>query len=137
MTDQNQPDHQAGRVVYDGECPFCRRQIARFRQRDTQSLFEYLPRQTAGLAEQFPKLADADFNAGMRLVCPDGNILVGADAVYHIMRRLSPYRWVAWLYRVPLLHFLFRRIYAWIAANRHRLAGNCHEACDPPSSRAD
>ena len=39
----------------------------------------------------------------MRLVNPDGSIDVGADAVYQIARRLSGWKHVAWLYRVPVL----------------------------------
>jgi predicted DCC family thiol-disulfide oxidoreductase YuxK len=33
-------------VVYDGECSFCARQIEKFKTRDTDRVFEYVPRQT-------------------------------------------------------------------------------------------
>ena len=75
-------------VVYDGECPFCQRQIARIRRRDSLGRFEYVPRQSAGLTERFPALAEGDFDTGMRLIKPDGSIYVGADSVYHIARQL-------------------------------------------------
>jgi predicted DCC family thiol-disulfide oxidoreductase YuxK len=115
-------------IVYDGECPFCRKQVDRIRSRDVRDQFEYLPRQSASLTDRFPILAEADFNTGMRLVLPDGQVHVGADAVYQIARRLAGWRRIAWLYRVPVLHALARRIYGWIAANRQRLGQDCSDA---------
>jgi predicted DCC family thiol-disulfide oxidoreductase YuxK len=119
-------------VVYDGECPFCRKQIARIRCRDTSEQFEYVPRQNPTLIDRFPALGKSDFNTGMRLVLPCGQIHVGADAVYEIARRLPFWRWVAWLYRVPILGTVSRATYGWIAANRQRLGTSCDEqACNP------
>lgn len=114
-------------VVYDHDCPFCRKQIARIRSRDIREQFEYVPRQTPGLTDRFPALAQGDFNSGIRLVLPDGHIHVGADALYHIACWLPRWRWVAWLYRVPILHALARRAYRWIAANRQRLSRTCND----------
>ena len=117
-------------VVYDGDCPFCRKQFARIRSRDIREQFEYVARQTPGLTDRFPALAQGDFNTGVRLVLPGGQVHVGADALYHIARRLPLWRWVAWLYRVPILHALARRAYRWIAANRQRFGQKCDDgAC--------
>ncbi len=118
-------------VVYDGECSFCLRQIERIKRRDRCSQFEYVPRQSPELDERFPRLADDDFNSGMRLITPGGEILVGADALYHIARRLPIWGNIAWLYRLPGLNTLARLAYRWIAANRYRLGRACVE---PPSS---
>lgn len=136
MTDGVQHSSQATTnqqpvVVFDGDCAFCRKQVARLQRRDRDGVFEYLPKQTPGLEERFPQLANMDFEKGLRFVGRDGRIAVGADGVYEIARRLSVYRWFAWLYRVPLLHSLFRGIYAWIARNRYKLVKNCDDgACD-------
>jgi len=100
-------------------------------QRDADETFEYTPRQTEGLTERFPKLAEGDFNTGMRLVEPDGTIHVGADAVYHIARRLRGWRNLAWLYRIPGLKQLCRAGYAWIARNRQKLGPCDDQTCDP------
>ena len=108
-------------IIYDGQCKFCRKQIERFHRRDKQHLFEYCARLTPGINERFPVLAESNFNTGIRLIHPDGSIAVGADAVYHITRRLRPYKWFAWLYRIPLFHALSQRIYLWIAVNRQHL----------------
>lgn len=121
-------------VVFDGTCNFCLRQVEKIRRRDRRSLFEIVPRQEPSVEQRFPLLAEGDFDSGMRLVEPDGRILVGADAVHAIARRLTPWKWAAWLYLVPGLKHLFRWIYAWIARNRHRLAGRCETgACGLPT----
>lgn len=112
-------------VVYDGECRFCLKQVDRIQRRDRQSIFDYSPRQEEGLVERFPKLAEVDFDSGMRLIERDGTIHAEADAVYEIARRLPLWRGMAWLYRIPGLNWIFRRIYAWIAKNRYRLASKC------------
>ena len=114
-------------VVYDGECSFCARQIEKFKSRDTDRIFEYVPRQAEGIDHRFPMLAEGDFNTGMRLVHTDASVSVGADAIYHIARRLKVWRWYAWLYRVPGLNGLCRAAYGWIARNRYRLAKKCDD----------
>ena len=117
-------------VVYDGQCAFCRKQVERIRRRDAQRVFEYLPRQAEGIEQRFPGLADGDLDSGMRLVHPDRSISVGADAVYEIARRVSGWKRLAWLYRVPVLNSICRAGYAWIAKNRYKLAGKCEDgAC--------
>lgn len=119
-------------VVYDGECRFCTWSMNRIRKLDKQDQFVYLPRQAPGIETRFPKLADSDFNTGMRLIVNDDQIFVGADAVHQIYRRLPPFHLVAWLYRVPILHWVFRGGYALVAKYRH-LSGRvtCDtSACD-------
>ncbi len=119
-------------VVYDGQCSFCRRWVARIARRDRHDAFEFVARQTTGLTKRFPRLAEGDFNTGMRLITPDNVIHVGADAAYQIARHLRYWRWIAWLYFVPGIHSLTRALYAQIAANRQSLGGRCDDGtCKP------
>ena len=119
-------------IVFDGDCSFCRRWVGRIARRDRSGTFEFVTRQTEGLTERFPRLAEGDFNTGMRLITPDDAIHVGADAAYQIVRRLRYWRRIAWLYDVPGIHSLTRAVYAWIAANRESLGGDCYdETCKP------
>ncbi len=118
-------------VVYDGECPFCLKHVDRMQRRDSSDVFEYQPRQAAGLEDRFPRLTEGDFNSGMRLIDTDGSISVGADAVYNIARRLDGWKYLAWMYRVPVLNSICRASYAWIARNRYRFAKKCDDdACE-------
>ena len=99
-------------------------------RRDREHVFEFVPIETPGLDRLYPVLTQGDFNTGMRLITLDGSVFVGADAVYQISRRLSGWRWVAWLYTLPVVGTVARNAYAWIAANRHRLGGECEDgAC--------
>tara|TARA_Y100000588_G_scaffold341581_1_gene385724 strand:+ start:6549 stop:6857 length:309 start_codon:yes stop_codon:yes gene_type:complete len=100
------------------------------KQRDRNDTFDYLPNQTEGLELEFPKLMEQDLNAGMRLINTDSTVSVGADAVYQITRRLDGWRHLAWLYRVPVLQWVFRATYAWVAKNRHRLAECTDGRCE-------
>ncbi len=119
-------------VVYDGECRFCLWSVRRIQKLDQRRQFAYVPRQAPGLEEKYPLLASSDFNTGMRLIADTDRIYVGADAVYQIYRRMPPFHWVAWLYRVPVLQSVFRVGYAVIAKYRHLLgAVPCDtSACD-------
>ncbi len=122
-------------LVYDGHCSFCRRWVSRIAHRDRGGTFELVARQTEGLTKRFPKLAEGDFNSGMRLITPDDTIHIGADAAYQIACRLRYWRWIAWLYHVPGIHSLTRAVYAWIAANRQSLGEECDDGtCKPFSS---
>jgi predicted DCC family thiol-disulfide oxidoreductase YuxK len=117
-------------VVYDGECPYCRKQVGKMKRHDVDEVFDYVPRQTEDLEQRFPKLAEGDFNTGLRLIETDGTIFVASDAIYHIARRLRGWRNWTWLYRVPGLKQLLRAIYAWIARNRSKLGPCTDERCD-------
>ncbi len=108
-------------VVYDGECRFCIWSVRRIQRLDKERQFEYVPRQVPDIEVRFPRLADSDFNTGLRLILKGDEIYVGADAVYEIYRRMPPFHLVAWLYRVPLLRGLCRAVYTFIARNRYRL----------------
>ncbi len=124
-------------VVYDGECSFCLRQVERIKQRDRSAQLEYVPRQSPGLDKRFPRLADSEFSSGMRLITPGGEILVGADALYRIVRLLPVWGNIAWIYRLPGVNTLARMAYRWIAANRHRLGRSSVETSRSAALDAD
>jgi predicted DCC family thiol-disulfide oxidoreductase YuxK len=117
-------------IVFDGQCRFCRMQMERIRRRDRHGVFAFMPRHHPDLIGRFPQLAGENLGTGLRLVETSGQVHVGADAVYHIARRLPVWRLAAWLYRVPVLRQLLRWAYHLIARNRLRLAGTCDDgAC--------
>lgn len=119
-------------IVYDGACRFCTSQVHWIQQRDRDGVFEFVSSGASGLLERFPQLRDHDLNSGLRAILPDGRTAIGADGVYEIALRLRGWRRMAWLYRVPGLGPLWRRVYASIAARRYQLAGRCDESCPVP-----
>lgn len=122
-------DERKPTIVYDGACPFCLRQMERIRRWDRRSRFAFMASQDPNLLAQFPQLADQDLLTGLRLVESVGDVHVGADAVYHIARRLPRTQRLAWIYRIPGLRFLWRKLYALIAARRQRQLADCGTGC--------
>lgn len=117
----SEPDAARPTIIYDGECSFCRRQVARIQRWSREGAFAYLTSQTPDLLERYPQLAQHNLGSGLRLVETDGAAFVGADAIYHITRRLPRWRWISWIYRVPGIRAVAVRLYAAIAARRHRM----------------
>src|SRR3989442_14418928 len=69
-------------LVFDGECPFCRAWIARWRQA-TGDHVDYAPSQEVGA--RFPQVSPERFRASVVLVEPDGRITFGAEAVFRAL----------------------------------------------------
>jgi predicted DCC family thiol-disulfide oxidoreductase YuxK len=109
-------------LIYDGECAFCRRWVDLVRRWDRDHRLDLVPFQDQQRVARFgiplPALA-----AAMHLVLPtpDGRVLAGADAAPEILRLLPGRRWLAGLFRVPGVRPVARRVYAWIARQRHCL----------------
>lgn len=57
----------------------------------------------------------------MHLILPDGRVFAGGRAVPEILRLLPGWRLLVWLWRVPGVAWATDRVYAWVAARRHRL----------------
>jgi predicted DCC family thiol-disulfide oxidoreductase YuxK len=114
-------------VIYDGQCPLCRKSVRLLQGLDWFDLLAY---HDARKLELLPPAAvppdPARLLEEMHLLTPDGKRL------YH---GFKAFRWLAW--RLPLLWlvapFLYlpgmeslgQRVYLWVARNRFRLVP-CH-----------
>src|SRR5262245_60897489 len=111
------------RVLYDGDCPLCRRSITILRKLDWFHRLEYVSaRETSQEVLRHPLVEGAPLLEEMHLLTPDGK------RIYH---GFGAFRWMAW--RLPLLWlvapllylpgvpWLGQRIYLWIARNRFQL----------------
>jgi acetyl esterase len=107
-------------LIYDGECGFCRQTVAMISKWDRERRLTLIPFQdearVAAFRIPFPALA-----AAMHLVLPDGRVLAGADAAADLLRLLPGKRWLAYVFAVPGVLPVARRVYAWIARQRHCL----------------
>lgn len=127
-------------VLYDGQCPLCRKSVEMLRRLDWLHRLDYQDaRSSAHLPATDVPLDPKRLLEEMHVVRPDGR------RAYHGFGAL---RWLAW--RLPLLWliapFLYipgvpalgQRLYLWIARNRFRLVP-CHGGvCSlPPPVRAD
>ena len=85
-------------LVYDGDCHFCRRWIARW-QNATGDAITYLPFQDDSMAGRFPEIPREDFERAIRLILPDGSVCSGAKAVFRSLAEAGKERWLLRLYR--------------------------------------
>lgn len=108
-------------VLYDGQCAFCQRQVARLNRWDRLGRFAYAELHDPELGQRFPQLRDVNPERGVRLVDSSGRVWVGAAAVREILRRLPQGRWVTWLFWLPGGERAAEVAYDWVARRRHRL----------------
>src|SRR2546422_792171 len=110
-------DRSAAPLIYDGECGLCRRSVELVRRWDREHRITLVPFQDEATVARFgiplPALA-----AAMHLVFPDRRVFAGADAVPEILRLLPGRRWMRWLFAIPGVRPVARRVYAWVARRR-------------------
>jgi predicted DCC family thiol-disulfide oxidoreductase YuxK len=103
-------------LIFDGDCHFCRRWIARWRQL-TGERIEYAPYQE--VAVLFPDISLEAFRRSVQLVETDGSVTQGAEAVFRSLSYAPGRSWLHWCYRhVPLIAPLAERFYGLVAAHR-------------------
>ena len=132
ITKVTDTDWLAGWVLYDADCPLCRRWIARFERTLTLRGFDIAPLQSAWVRECFD-LPETELFSRMRLLTRDGRDLAGADALAFLAGKI----WWAWpvyaISRLPGVLPVLRVAYDCVA--RLRLtdcspAGGCKAASD-------
>ena len=111
-------------LIYDGECPICRGAADWVRRNAAPDAFEFLSCHSEDLPRRFPAIERAACLQAMRLVLPDGSILVGEKAVPEILSRLEGrrHRWAAALFRLPGAGILSRGFYRWFAGHRYHIS---------------
>jgi predicted DCC family thiol-disulfide oxidoreductase YuxK len=119
------PQHDT--VLYDGQCRFCRSQIAILHLLDPTGRLRFVSLHDPAAAEQFPELAPEDLSREMHVVDTAGRSRAGAEAVRDLSRRLP----LLWPLAVPL-HVpgslpVWRWLYGVVARNRYRIAGRCDD----------
>ena len=117
-----QPHGQRERplLVYDGECDFCRRWVARWRSKTGDDL-DYEPSQEVGA--RFPEIPQERFRQAVVLIEPDGGTTSGAEAVFRTLCHAPGRRWGAkaarWAYGTnPVFRRVTEGLYRFVA--RHR-----------------
>ena len=103
-------------LIFDGDCTFCRRWIARWQQSVGERV-DCLPFQSLEVTERFPELSREQLEQAVHLVESDGRVYRGAEAAF---RSLSPvHRWPRWIYEsVPGAAAVANVSYRFIAGHR-------------------
>lgn len=122
------------RVLYDGGCPLCRREIAHYRRLQPRRAVEWIDIDAA--PEQPLPLGLSREQAMARFHVLEGErIETGAAAFVLLWSALPGWRWLARLVRALHLTGLMERGYVWFA--RRRLRQRCADGvCVSTSSTA-
>ena len=119
-------------VIYDGECNFCRGQVANLRWLDwSGERLAFLSLHDPRVAERYPDLTREALMEQMYVIDRSGRRHGGAEAVRYLSRRLPTLWIVAPVLHLPFTAGLWRWAYRQVAKRRYRLAGkSCeNDAC--------
>lgn len=76
-------------VVYDVNCGFCRKTVARLRTLDRERRLAFRPLQDESLYVAYPKLERAACERTLHLVAEDGRIHAGGAAMREVFARVG------------------------------------------------
>lgn len=129
------PGAGAIKLLYDGDCPLCRREVAFLRRRNRAGRLVLEDIAAPGFEPARYGLDAAGVMARIHGVLPDGRVVEGMEA----FRRAYAAVGLGWLLapsRWPLVSRLFDRAYAIFARNRLRWTGRCADgACAVAATR--
>ena len=103
-------------LIYDGDCGFCG-YWARYWQKLTGDRVEYRPYQE--VAEQYPTIAETEFQRAVQFIAPDGHHASAAEASFLTLSRARGKGfWLALYRNLPGFAAVSEWAYAFIAAHR-------------------
>jgi predicted DCC family thiol-disulfide oxidoreductase YuxK len=105
-------------MVFDGDCNFCGRWIARWKQL-TGDTVDYLPSQDPKISAQFPEIPREHFQTSVQLIEPDGAVFSGAEAVFRALAKKWSTKWPLALYqRSKMFAAISEGSYRFVAGHR-------------------
>jgi predicted DCC family thiol-disulfide oxidoreductase YuxK len=124
---------QAEVVIYDGECRFCRAQVARLHRWDTHQRLSFISLHDPEVTRRWPDLDHDSLMKEMYVIDPQGRRYAGGDAIRHLSTQIPHFYWFS-----PILHFpgsgpVWRFLYRHFAKRRY-LFGRVH-SCDNGACR--
>jgi predicted DCC family thiol-disulfide oxidoreductase YuxK len=128
-------DQPAGRVLYDGACPYCRRSMAWLVAADPDHVVAPVDLTAVNVTTIHPSLTRDACMKAMHVVRPDGRVAAGYDAVMVLARGLPLFWPIGLVGSLPGAAPLGRRIYRRIADARPRDVPCTDDACGLPSQR--
>lgn len=123
---------EADVVVFDGHCGFCRAQIDKLLWWDCQHKLSYLSLHDPEVDRRWPGIDHDRLMREMVVIEPDGDRHWGPEAIRYLTHRLRRLWWAAWIFWIPGVMFVWRRVYRWVARHRYRLSGKqcANGACE-------
>jgi predicted DCC family thiol-disulfide oxidoreductase YuxK len=108
-------------LYYDGNCVFCRKEVARLRRWDGAGRLGFADIAAADFSPPSDDIDMLALNTQMHAQTADGRMLVGIDsllAAYTLVGR----GWMVAPLRVPALRPVFAALYRSFARNRYRIS---------------
>jgi len=116
-------------VLFDGTCPFCRKQVVRLRAL-TRGRVAFESAYDPGVRERFPMLPPHGMLGEMKFVDAGGRLFGGAAAIAQaFITSGGPLGLGAHLYKVPPVRQIADALYKRAAAIRLRLKQVCDDNC--------
>ena len=113
-------------VLFDGDCPLCRREIRTLQHLDRRSRILFTNIAAPGFDAAALGLDHAALMARIHARLPDGRLIEGVE-VFRRLYAAVGFGWLVTLTRAPGVSQLLDLAYRWFAANRLRLTGRCAE----------
>jgi predicted DCC family thiol-disulfide oxidoreductase YuxK len=121
MPHRSHSRREAAVVLFDGNCPLCRRLVRFAQQRDRRRQLEFWPLQSTEGRALLARLGRSPEEIDSIRLVAGVHVSACSDAVLQLGRRLpSPWSWLA----IALTLFpraLRDRVYRFVARHRHRL----------------
>jgi predicted DCC family thiol-disulfide oxidoreductase YuxK len=114
---------EADVVIYDGHCEFCKAQVQKLLFWDCQAKLSYLSLHDPEVARRWPDVDHDRLLQEMLIIDRQRRRHWGPEAIRYLTHRLRRLWWAAWVFYIPGVMFVWRRIYRWVARNRYRLSG--------------
>jgi predicted DCC family thiol-disulfide oxidoreductase YuxK len=117
------------KLLYDGDCPLCSREVALLRRRNARARIEFEDIAAAGFDASRYGLDQQTVMARIHAVLPDGRVIEGME----VFRRAYAAVGLGWLLapsRWPGVGRLFDAAYRSFARNRLRWTGRAAAACE-------
>jgi len=121
-------------VIYDGWCGVCTRTVRWLLRHDLDRRIVALPNQTPGVRER-AGLTKEQVDRSAWAIDASGRRYEGAAAVNRALDELDRWRFLAALFRLPVIRQLEEVFYRWFSANRGRFARwGITPACERPGT---
>ena len=125
-------------VIYDANCPVCRRAQSWLARHALPGALEYVGCQTEERARRAPQISESACMEAMQLVLENGRSYAATEAFEHLLPRLrAPWRYLAWGFKVPGVRQTAPLFYRLIARNRMALAGLLEKKSPAPRCGPD
>jgi predicted DCC family thiol-disulfide oxidoreductase YuxK len=116
------------KLLYDGDCPFCRREVAWLRRHDRHRRLALEDISAVGFDPAWYGLSWAEVRGVLHGILPDGRVVRRVEAIREAYRAIG----LGWLMaptRLPVVSWFLDRAYDAFARNRTWLGGILEPSC--------